>query len=506
VKPATGKLETLRETLQPRRETGSGSEGEPRAAQGFLQDPWNLPLYLILASWAVFMLVVKFRLAHHGLATDDLYNYANALYNTNFWNKWLFVARYEVGRSLPSLLFDHWQPTTLVLWPVVQVFGPHSLLVIQALAPVWACLFLVKIGRHLGLSAFDRLFTVIICLFSPYMMLAVMDSIEGFHATSLLLLFGAPLAWAAVMGRWKLALVLLLFFLNVRENAALYVLGAVIGHWVLGNGYFDSRKRALAALLIAALVFWIGVKGGPMLAGVDNFHFSKVGHAVGTSAVLDLDFSQIDKDWAAYAIGLWPAFFAPGTLMTVIPEALVLIIADKTIVNWYGMMLVFAGAVAAAFGLAQLRAWLPGQTMQIAQNLVLILHVGLLAATSVHNVWGKMNVIVDRYGYAVPAASLVAARAAIDPTCRTSVFFQAMKGFGDLPYLQYPHPDQSAWARYLVVSKRAELNLLHNRLQRAFVEEIKGELVPRYTDDFLTVYEHPATPCVKRTKTGMAGG
>ena len=33
---------------------------------------------LIMAGWAVFMLIVKFRLAHHGLATDDLYNYANA--------------------------------------------------------------------------------------------------------------------------------------------------------------------------------------------------------------------------------------------------------------------------------------------------------------------------------------------------------------------------------------------------------------------------------------------
>tara|TARA_R110002074_G_scaffold58079_2_gene142544 strand:- start:65 stop:205 length:141 start_codon:yes stop_codon:yes gene_type:complete len=38
----------------------------------------------------------------------------------------------------------------------------------------------------------QRLFTAIICLFSPYIMLAVMDSIGEFHSASLLLLFGAP--------------------------------------------------------------------------------------------------------------------------------------------------------------------------------------------------------------------------------------------------------------------------------------------------------------------------
>lgn len=454
---------------------------------------------LIMAGWAVFMLIVKFRLAHHGLATDDLYNYANALYNTNFWDKWLYTARYAAGRGLPSLAFDHWQPTTLVLWPVVRLFGPHSLLVIQALAPVWACLFLVKIGRHLGLSAFDRLFTVTICLFSPYMMLAVMDSIEGFHATSLLLLFGAPLAWAAVMGRWKLALVLLLFFLNVRENAALYVLGAVVGHWTLGNGYFDRRWRALAALLIAALVFWIGIKGAPMLAGVDNFHFSKVGHAVGTSEILKFNIAAIDKDWAAYLLGLWPAIFAPGALITVIPEAIVLLIADKKIVNWYGMSLVFAGALAATYGVAWIRRRLPLPTGIWGRALTALfaMHMAALAITSPVNVWSKAEVLIERYGYLIPATSLAAARGRIDPRCGTSVFFQAMKGFGDLPRLLYPHPIQAAKARYVVVSKRAHLGLEHNRLQRDHTSAHAGELVRIHEDSYLIVFERPAAPCAQ---------
>ena len=450
---------------------------------------------LIMAGWAVFMLIVKFRLAHHGLATDDLYNYANALYNTNFWDKWLFVARYEVGRSLPSLLFDHWQPTTLVLWPVVQVFGPHSLLVIQALAPVWACLFLIKIGRHLGLSAFDRLFTVIICLFSPYMMLAVMDSIEGFHATSLLLLFGAPLAWAAVMGRWKLALVLLLFFLNVRENAALYVLGAAVGHWTLGNGYFNGRWRALAALLIAALVFWIGIKGAPMLAGVDNFHFSKVGHAVGTSEILKFNISAIDRDWAAYLLGLWPAIFAPGALITVLPETIVLLVADKKIVNWYGMSLVFAGALAATYGVAWIRRRLPAGIWGRALTTLFAVHLAALAITSPANVWEKYGTIIERYGHLIPEESLLAARARINPQCGTSVFFQAMRGFGDLPQLLYPHPTQAAKARYIVVSKRMPQALLHNRLQREYVDNVISNLSLIYTDRFLDVFEQSSVAC-----------
>jgi hypothetical protein len=149
--------------------------------------------------------------------------------------------------------------------------------------------------------------------------------------------------------------------------------------------------------------------------------------------------------------------------------------------------------------LARLRSWLPGQTAQIVLSLALVLHTGLLTVTSTRNVWGKMNHIVDRYGHAVPASSLTAARAAVNPACRTSVFFQAMRGFGDLPYLQYPHPTQAAWARFIVVSKRTESNLLHNRLQREFVNGMSGELKLRYEDEFLAVYERPAIDCVKKT-------
>jgi hypothetical protein len=453
-------------------------------------------IVLILIGWAAFMLVLKFRLAHYGLATDDLYNYANALYNTNFWDKWLYIARYEAGRGLPSLVFDHWQPTTLLLWPAVHLFGPHSLLVIQALAPVWACLFLVKIGRHLELCAFDRLFTVTICLFSPYMMLAVMDSLEGFHATSLLLLFGAPLAWAAIMGRWKLALVLLVFFLNVRENAALYVLGAIIGHWTMGNRYFDGHKRALGALLIAALVFWIGIKGAPMLAGVNNFHFGKVGHALNTSEVLRFNLTAIDKDWVAFGFWLWPALAAPGTLATIIPESIILLIADKKIVNWYGMSLVVAGSIAATFGVAWIRRRQPAGIWGRLLTAVFAIQMVGLVTTSPFNVWGKAGIMIDRYGYSVPDASLAAARAKIDPRCGTSVFFQAMKGFGDLPYLLYPHPTQAAQARYLIVSKREPLNLDHNRLQASYADKIKDDLTLLHEDIFLKVYERMDAPCV----------
>ena len=452
---------------------------------------------MLMAGWAAFMLILKFRLAEHGLATDDLYNYANALYNTNFWDKWLYNARYAVGRGLPSLVFDHWQPTTLVLWPVVRLFGPHSLLVIQALAPVWACWFLLMTGRHLGLGAVDRLFTVIICLFSPYMMLAVMDSIEGYHATSLLLVFGAPLAWAAVTKRWKLALVLLALFLNVRENAALYVLGAAVGYWAFGNKFFDNGKRALAALVIAGMVFWIGIKGAPMLAGVDNFHFSKVGNALDTSEVLRLNLAAIDKDWFAFGFWLWPAAIAPGALATLIPESIVLLVADKKIVNWYGMSLVFAGALAATFGVAWIRRRLPAGISGRALTAVFAVHMAALAFTSPVNVWGKSEVLIDRYGYSVPAASLAAARGAIDPRCGTSVFFQAMKGFGDLPYLLYPHPTQAAKARYIVVSKRTHLGLEHNRLQRDHTSAHAGELVRIHEDSYLIVFERPAAPCAQ---------
>lgn len=467
--------------------------------------PWEWLFYLVLIGWGLFMLWVKFRLAHFGLATDDLYNYANGLYNTNFWDKWLYLARYEIGRGLSSLMFVHWQPTTLLLWPLVHLFGGHSLLVVQALAPVWASWFLWRIGAHAGLSAGDRMFCVGICLFSPYMMLAVMDSIYGFHATSLLLWFGAPLAWAAVTRRWGLALVLLLFFVNIREIAATYVAGAAIGFAIFHSPYFDNFRRAAVAAAIAGAVFLLAVKGAPLLANASNFHFDKLGHIFNSSALLKLDLSEIDKDWAAFVIGLWPAVFAPGAAFALAPEAGILLIADEPIVHWYGMSLVFAGALAATFGLAWLRRCFASRLLARALTVTLVVHIAVLSFTSFNNVIEKSKIIIDRYGYHIPDASLEAARASITQNCRTSVFFQAMKGFGDLPFLLYPHPTQAESSHYIVVSKREELNLLHNRLQREFVAGMTEELTLRYEDAFLAVYERPATPCVASKRTGAGG-
>ena len=110
-------------------------------------------------------------------------------------------------------------------------------------------------------------------------------------------------------------------------------------------------------------------------------------HALGASEILKLKLSAIDKDWGAYLLGLWPALFAPGALMTVVPESIVLLIAGKKIVNWYGMLLVFAGALAAGFGLARLRGHLRGGiARRVADcSMFVVASRGVLGALGAHS-------------------------------------------------------------------------------------------------------------------------
>ena len=99
-----------------------------------LEKRLTLVLAVIFTAWAAWMIYFKFRLLHFGLATDDLFNYLNALHNTNFRDKWLYTARYHLLEGHQSLLFNHWQPTLLLLYPFAKLGGAEALLVIQALA------------------------------------------------------------------------------------------------------------------------------------------------------------------------------------------------------------------------------------------------------------------------------------------------------------------------------------------------------------------------------------
>tara|TARA_B100000965_G_scaffold363853_1_gene346948 strand:+ start:589 stop:2001 length:1413 start_codon:yes stop_codon:yes gene_type:complete len=450
----------------------------------------RLPLVLamIFAVWAAYMIYIKFRLLHFGLATDDLFNYANALYNTNFQDKWLFSARYELIRGLPSLLFNHWQPTLLLLWPVVHFGGAEALLVVQALAPIWAAVFLHKIGEHCGLKPFDRLFVVVICLFHPNLMAAVMDSLYGFHGTCLLLYFGAPLAWAAITRRYVLAVVLLVFFLNVRENAALYVLAGAAGLMLFTNPFFTTRRQASVAATLAALAFVGGLIVAPWLAGVVHEHAAHAESVLTRPARMAHALSHMDSDWHNLFLWLWPGLAAPGTLLMMIPESVILILAQKKASHWYGMTLVFVGALAIVQGLPRVRAFFEGRGWAHALTVLMCLHMTAIVVAGPKEVRGQTNKLVTRIGYHIPEESKANARAVIDTSCRVAIELQAMYGFGDLPYLQYPR--QAMASKYIIAILKLPSGLTD------MVTKRKADLKVVFSDDHLTVFENPAVPCV----------
>tara|TARA_B100000965_G_scaffold339246_1_gene306833 strand:- start:1851 stop:3263 length:1413 start_codon:yes stop_codon:yes gene_type:complete len=445
-------------------------------------------LAVVFTAWAVYMIYMKFRLLHYGLATDDLFNYANALYNTNFQDKWLFSARYELIRGLPSLLFNHWQPTLLILWPVVHLGGAEALLVVQALAPIWAAVFLLKIAEHLDIKPFDKLFVVIVCVFHPNLTAAIMDSLYGFHGTCLLLYFGAPLAWAAVTGRHGLAFVLLLLFLNIRENAALYVLGASAGWLLFTNPFFNNRSQIAIAAATAVAVFVGGLIIAPWLAGVVHEHAAHAKSVLTNPSLMVSALARMDSDWHNLFLWLWPGLVAPGTLLAMIPESIILILAEKKASHWYGMTLVFVGALAIVQGISRIRVFAERRGWGRALTAFLALHMVAIAIAGPKEVRGQTNKLVTRIGYHVPDESKSNARAAIDTSCRVAVELQAMYGFGDLPYLQYPR--QALVSKYIVTIPKLPSGLTQ------MVNNRKADLWVIYEDEHLIVYENPSVPCV----------
>lgn len=446
-------------------------------------------LGVIFVAWSAYMLFMKFRLLHFGLATDDLFNYLNALHNTNFSDKWLFTARYEKLHGHLSLLFNHWQPTLLLLYPVAKIAGAEGLLVVQALGPIWAAVFLLKITEHIGLAPIERLYVVVICLFHPAMMAAVMDSLYGFHGTTLLLYFGAPLAWAAIKGRWCLALVLLVFFLNVRESGAFYIAGAAFGYVVFRNDFFRTWRHVVFAVAITAVVFIFATVGIPKIFNVTHIHVAQATSAL-TSLNAILGFvSKMDSDWHNLFLWLWPALASPGTLMAMLPDAFILIVVGKKASHWYGMTLVFAGSIAVAYGILKMRAFAISKNKNHILTGIMILHIIGIGIAGPKEVYDQTQKLVTRIGIHIPMESKRAARNAIDDRCRTTVEFQTMYGFGDLPYLQYPR--QASISKYIVSIPKMASGLTQ------WVNANQADLKVVYEDEFLKVFENPSRPCVQ---------
>tara|TARA_R110000782_G_scaffold243386_3_gene329932 strand:+ start:1466 stop:2845 length:1380 start_codon:yes stop_codon:yes gene_type:complete len=455
---------------------------------GFLERRLPLVLGIIFVAWTAYMLFIKFRLLHFGLATDDLFNYLNALHNTNFRDKWLFTARYELINGQTSLLFNHWQPVLLLLYPLIKIGGAEALLIVQALAPVWAAVFLLKIAEHIGLRPFDRLFVVVVCLFHPNLTAAIMDSLYGFHGTTLLLYFGAPLAWAAITGRWMLALVLLVFFLNVRESGSFYVFGAAFGFIVLGNAYFRSRRQVLPAVAISAAVFLFAIIGIPKIFGVNHIHADQATSALTSIDTIFHHLSQMDTDWHNLFLWLWPGLASPGMLMAMLPESFILMIVGKKASHWYGMTLVFAGAIAVAYGLSRIRAFAELKRKGHILTGILVLHMVAIAVAGPKEIRGQTQKLVTRIGIHIPMDSKQAARAAIDDRCRTAVELQAMYGFGNLAYLQYPR--QAHQSKYIVSIPSMPTGMTQ------WTEANQAALKVLYEDKYLKVFENPGRPCV----------
>ena len=449
----------------------------------------HIMLCVIFVAWLVFMLFYKFRLLYYGLATDDLFNYLNALHNTNFWNKWLFTARYDLLNGQQSLLFNHWQPTLLLLYPLIKLGnGAEALLVVEALAPVWAAVFLLKIAEYIGLRPLERLFVIVVFLFHPNLMDAVMDSMYGFHGTCLLLWFGAPLAWAAVTARWRLSLVLLIFYLNARESGAFYVFGAAFGYLILGNSFFRTRRHLVTAVAISAVVFLFATVAIPQIFDVTHTQVRVVEDVIEFPSLLLKNVTHIDSDWHNLFLWMWPCLAAPGTLMAMLPDAFILMIVGKKASFWYGMTLVFAGSIAVAYGLPRIRRFADNRGKGHILTGILVLQMLALIIAGPKEVHGQVRKLVTRIGIHIPMESKRAARAAIDDRCRTAVELQAMYGFGDLPNLQYPR--QGYQSKYIVAIPTIKSGLT------TWVNANQAHLKLLYEDKFLKVFENPARPCV----------
>ena len=440
---------------------------------------------VLIALWLAAILAIKVGFYRIGQVTGDLFIYANALANTHWPDRFLYIADYQLRSGTTTLLLDHFEPSSVLLIPLFRLFhSPMVLVVFQGLAPLVLVTCLIVTNKRFGGPAWLGWAVAIFTLFNPLFIDAVIDGPWGFHHDSQFLIYTPLFLTMFLLRRWGWALAFLLLFLGVKEDAAFFGIAFGTGVAACGLPFQKCRREALAVAVISAAWFVLTVVLIPHLVRSPNMYAAAGVSQLGQGIIpLAIEASRhfFTYGWHKLLLYFFYAAGSPLFLVSVLPDIGMYSVMTRasnlyfnfTIITFlaFGVLLTLLRLATTPEGtvLARLRKPL---IVAFAVQLTVGVPVGLL---EFGHVWGKRA----PDSRPVAAADQEAAWRMVDLSCSAAVSSSLLDRFYRLPfYLQWWHVGE---AQEVVVVDRALLTARGHDPVLEFVEAHPGrfELIGR---------------------------
>ncbi len=305
-------------------------------------------------AWAIPIAAVKIVLLRNFIQTSDIAYYENMLYNTGpdlsaKTFHFLYAYRDVIYFHSRTFLTEHFSPTFGLLAPFYQLFhGPLFLVLLQPFLIAVAGLGIYRLGRLLmakkGISpvfGLAPLLFQIVCLFNYSNVSATIDTIYGFHHDSLIPPLIAWLLVCVLEARWKIAALLFVLLLGMKENLPI-IFSASCAYCFVFNGMVPRKKAALgvlACLLFFAFCYLFEFR-------THNRHVALL-YQFGNSENI---YAALDRlgDWQLLGYFL-PAILAPALALPALGELSMELMGKTVELDWHGFPLMELGVIGTLF-------------------------------------------------------------------------------------------------------------------------------------------------------------
>jgi len=416
-----------------------------------------LALFTGLA-WLIVMVVIKIHLIDTGTLTSDIAYYQNMLYNTG-WSVskgsfyFLFSVHDVMAHGSYTFLNEHFSPTLALLSPVFRVFPyPWLLSVLQPgflLVAAWGLFRLTQRlldvnGAAPGFGLLPALVAATY-LFNYSNVSATVDVMYGFHHDSLI---PPLLVWAIVgvaEGRWRLALVLFVLFLGLKENLPI-ISASGLGFCLVTNCVVP-RKKALIGLALCGAFFagcyWMEFRTHNRHVGIIYRFFNPEI----IDQVLDRPFK-----WPIVT-NFWPGLLAPPFALPALADLCLQVVGDTTELDWHSYALMSFGMLATVWAFVKVlsltKRWtvLPLTAYVALASLMAgpMIEQGVTSCTLIWRAAFQVPRLVDR-------AALAEVSAPVPRDAKLSTSSDLLVFFSDRHQLLWP--ESASLSEYVLVNHR----------------------------------------------------
>lgn len=441
------------------------------------------------------MLALKLSANRMGAYTGDGILFANALVNTSpLAGEWLRYTPDGFDRGFVSLLEDHFQPTLLLLAPLVQAFGLDLLFSFPVLAALVAVFVFQRMMLEGQVPAPLRLVVVALFLGNVFFMRAVFDGSHGFHNSALFILLLPPMVWAHQRSRWALYSLFAVLVMGVTESGAFYVAALSALSLLFGARGLAARGVNAAAVALAAGWFAFAAVGFHALTGgPGNVHVGATMTVLERIATLDR-MRLVDQNWINFFGFFLPGLFAPAAYLAVLPDAIVLHLHHKEMSTWYAMPVAAMLASASAAGAGAMAAWVRRRHAAVGAALALLLGLQALLMAVMGPIYTvKAYAKTASADRSVSAETRALLRAHVPADCGVAASHSGLWLLYDRSFLLWPH--QGRYARYIVSDAREPEG---QAPLRAYVERHRAALEPLAATDEIQIFRQQGVPCDPR--------